>query len=217
MVSIGSAIDQRIILLHKDGNHGSLYPRADDFGDEGIPFLSAKSISAEGYIEDRLTERLAENKAARLRHGWIMSGDVVLAHNATVGKVGLYRGEYERAIVGTSLTIFRPNPERILPEFLFAALRARDFQSQLTKNMGQTTRNQVPITAQRSLKFPIPNIKTQELFAQKAVAIEATREYGRAHLAKLEDLFASLQARAFRGELGSVSAARVDAACEMAG
>jgi type I restriction enzyme S subunit len=129
-----------------------------------------------------------------------MSGDVVLAHNATVGKVGLYRGEYERAIVGTSLTIFRPNLERILPEFLFAALRARDFQSQLTKNMGQTTRNQVP--AQRSLKFPIPNIKTQELFAQKAVAIEATRAYGRAHLAKLDALFASYRLASFAANWG---------------
>jgi type I restriction enzyme, S subunit len=42
MVSIGSALDERIILLHKDGNHGSLYPRAEDFGNEGVPFCLCK-------------------------------------------------------------------------------------------------------------------------------------------------------------------------------
>jgi type I restriction enzyme S subunit len=89
LVSIGSAIDLGILLLHKDGNHGSLYPRAEDFGGEGVPFVSAKSISESGYIEDLLTQRLSESKAASLRHGWIMRGDVLLAHNATVGKVGL--------------------------------------------------------------------------------------------------------------------------------
>jgi type I restriction enzyme S subunit len=208
VITIGSALDQRILLIHKDGNHGSLYPRAEDFGRESIPFVTAKSISGDGYLEDRFTERLSETKAATLKHGWINTSDVLLAHNATVGRVGLYRGEYARAIVGTSLTVFRPNPERVLPEFLYAALRAQGFQSQLTKNMGQATRNQVPITAQRSLTVPIPDIEVQHLFSRKLAEVDSLREHARRHFDKLNALFASLQHRAFNGELTSKHAER---------
>jgi type I restriction enzyme S subunit len=208
IISIESALDQNVLLVHKDGNHGSLYPRADDFGDEGVPFVSAKSISGTGFIEDRLTERLSETKAAALRHGWIEPGDVLLAHNATVGKVGLYRGEYDRAIVGTSLTVFRPNPKKLLPEFLFGALRGSDFQSQLTKNMGQTTRNQVPITAQRILSFALPDLNSQRSFQLKAREISDLRKRSEAQLIKLDALFASIQHRAFRGELTAKAAER---------
>lgn len=32
------------LLGHQDGNHGSKYPRVDEFGTDGVPFLTAKLI-----------------------------------------------------------------------------------------------------------------------------------------------------------------------------
>src|SRR5207253_8040145 len=81
---IGDLLRSGTLLLHKDGNHGSLYPRPDDFANEGIPFLMAKCISDDGRIDNALVERLREDKAAKLRIGWISKGDVLLAHNASV-------------------------------------------------------------------------------------------------------------------------------------
>jgi hypothetical protein len=139
-------------LLHKDGNHGSFYPRSDDFGDEGVPFISAKAVTEDGRIDNTQIEKLHEDKASKLKIGWIDKGDVLLAHNASVGKVALYDGRFNKALIGTSLTA-STGAREIDSSFLAAALRSSKFQRELVKNMGQTTRNQVPITAQRDLRF----------------------------------------------------------------
>ena len=93
----------KVLLLHKDGNHGSLYPRADDFSDSGVPFLSAKCINELGEIDEDRMEYLKTNVALKLKIGWIESGDVLLSHNASVGKVALYDGRFGKALIGTEL------------------------------------------------------------------------------------------------------------------
>lgn len=126
--SIASLLEAGYLTMHKDGNHGSNYPRAEEFGGEGIAFLSAKAISADGTILDGEVERLNEQKAAQLKIGWLESGDVLLAHNASVGKVGIYRGQFGKALIGTSLTCFRTSPDKLRATYLYAALRSRFFR-----------------------------------------------------------------------------------------
>ena len=199
--TIGELLEKKVLLLHKDGNHGSLYPRAEEFGDEGVPFLSARCVSDGGEIQEQFIDRLRDQKANQLRIGWIEKGDVLLAHNASVGKVALYDGRYPKALIGTSLTAFRADQSILSPEFLAAAFRSTKFQAQLFKNMGQTTRNQVPITAQRELRVALPPLALQQTFATRIQTIEALKATHRAALAQLDALFASLQQRAFAGDL----------------
>jgi type I restriction enzyme S subunit len=199
--SVSELLKGGLLLLHKDGNHGSNYPRADEFGDDGIPFLSAKSIDDEGVVDASQIQYLRTSKAESLKIGWIEAGDVLLAHNASVGKVALYQGEYARALIGTSLTCYRPNPERLSPQYLMSALRSQYFQSQLTKSMGQTTRNQVPITAQRDLKIPVPAIEQQREYSDVAASQAGQAVRLKKHMVSLESLFSSLQQRAFSGQL----------------
>ena len=200
-LTIGELREKGVLSLHKDGNHGSQYPRSEEFGLEGVPFLSARCVSDDGEIQNDQIDRLKEEKALSLRIGWIESGDVLLAHNASVGKVALYDGRFSKALIGTSLTAFRSNTAALTPRFLAAALRSNDFQTQLEKNMGQTTRNQVPITAQRELHIPLPPLPLQQTFATRVQAIEALKTQHRAALAETDALFASLQQRAFAGNL----------------
>ncbi|MGB9203642.1 MAG: hypothetical protein WCB94_06655, partial [Terriglobales bacterium] len=58
-----------------------------------------------------------ESKALELKIGWIVGGDVLLAHNASVGKVGLYEGQFEKSLIGTSLTCFRTDADKLMPEY----------------------------------------------------------------------------------------------------
>lgn len=46
VVTIGSLLESGAITAHKDGNYGSQYPRVEEFGSVGIPFLTAKSLKA---------------------------------------------------------------------------------------------------------------------------------------------------------------------------
>jgi type I restriction enzyme S subunit len=53
----------------------------------------------------------------------------------------------------------------------------------------------------RSFVVPLPPIDLQRDFARRVAAVEKLKAAHRAALAKLDALFASLQHRAFRGEL----------------
>jgi type I restriction enzyme S subunit len=53
----------------------------------------------------------------------------------------------------------------------------------------------------RTLQIPEVDISLQRTFAARAAEIDSLKAHHRTHLAKLDALFASLQHRAFRGEL----------------
>src|SRR5262249_16806636 len=144
---------------------------------------------------------LAPEKAKKLTIGWLADKDVLLAHNATVGPACLYDGRFEEALIGTSLTAFRCDPEKLWPEYLEAALRHPSFQRQLQAQMSQTTRNQVPITAQRRLSLSIPSLDSQKDFARFINKITSVGFGCEDFLTTSEHLFDSLSQRAFRGEL----------------
>ena len=190
--SIDELLKSKIILVHKDGNYGGMYPRKNEFGGQGIPFLSAKHINDNGGFELFDVPLLNSEKANSLPFGWIENGDVLLSHNASVGKVALYTGQFEKALIGTSLTCFRTDKEKLNPYFLAFAFKGVHFQSQLKKNMGQTTRNQVPITAQRKLNIPVPEMELQNLFADKVKMIESQKDQLISSINKTEELYSSL-------------------------
>ena len=52
-----------------------------------------------------------------------------------------------------------------------------------------------------SIVFPVPPADLQRRFATIVESIEEQKARQRAHLAELDTLFASLQSRAFRGDL----------------
>lgn len=126
---IEELLSEGAIAVHKDGNHGSNYPRKEEFGAEGVPFLSAAAIDDAGRIIPEQVQYLNEKKAKSLKIGWIEAGDVLLSHNASVGKVALYKGEYGPALIGTSLTCFRPNEDAFTSDFLYLALKSDRFQN----------------------------------------------------------------------------------------
>lgn len=163
-VSIESLIEGGAIVGHKDGNHGSNYPRVNDFGPVGVPFLTAKSIE-NGKVDIDGAPRLAYDKADALRFGFVEPGDVLLSHNATVGRVAVMPNFAGRVLIGTSLTYFRANPSKLLPRYLAAYFSAQHFQDQLAAVMSQTTRNQVPITAQKQLRIILPDLSEQTAIA----------------------------------------------------
>ncbi|WP_372985497.1 restriction endonuclease subunit S [Marinobacter sp.] len=174
-VAIRTLIEEGIIKVHKDGNHGSKYPRAAEFGNTGVPFLTAKSVDETGDIDFENAPRLAIEKANTFTFGFIEADDVLLSHNATVGRVAIVPQIEERVLIGTSLTHFRLDTDRLLPRYLAAYFSGRDFQNQLASVMSQSTRNQVPITSQRKLTIILPPIENQKVIADALGYLDSKR------------------------------------------
>ena len=82
-------VERGFILALQDGNHGSQYPRKSEFVREGLRYLSASNITEDGDIDFANCPCLAQDTSRRLRIPPAQGGDVILTHNATVGRVAL--------------------------------------------------------------------------------------------------------------------------------
>jgi len=200
--TVGQMIHDGALIEHQDGNHGELHPRNRDFVTDGLKFVTAKHINDGGRVLFDSAPCISETQASGLRIGFAQANDVLLAHNATVGKVGIAPPECEPFVVGTSLTIYRTNAKILDSKFVFYALTAAEFQKQLVAAMKQTTRNQVPITKQRTLSVPWPPLEIQRAIANSLeaefAASKALRKSIYEKLRELKKLPAALLRMAFR-------------------
>jgi type I restriction enzyme, S subunit len=195
------------ITSHLDGNHGSDYPRKEEFVDAGVPYIAAGAIQG-GTVDFDEAKYLAPQRAASIRKGLAKDRDVLFAHNATVGPVAILSTDEDVVILGTSLTYYRCDPQHIHPEYLAHFMLSPAFTSQYAQVMRQSTRNQVPITKQRELFHVIPPIDVQRRIAddldELSMQTERLADIERRKLIALDELKKSLLHQAFTGELRSV-------------
>ena len=193
------------IISHFDGNHGANYPKKDEFVENGVPYISANCISGR-EIDMTKCKFLSSERADTLKKGTSYHRDVIFAHNATVGPVALLTTDEPRVLLSTSLTHYRCNEERLIPEFLVFEMRSAAFKRQYESVMRQATRNQVPISIQRTFTHNVPSIDDQRKIVAMGVELEdsvASLEEGYIDQMKhLTALRQSLLQKAFSGELG---------------
>lgn len=192
------------ILDFQDGNHGELYPRRSDFGQDGIIFLTATQVFDNKVFLDE-APRLSRAKASQLRIGFARPNDVLLTHNATVGRVAVLPPTDEKVILGTSVTYYRVNHDIFLPSYCCFAMQAPVWQQQLRAVMEQTTRNQVSVTKQIEFYIPIAPIDEQREIVRRVEALfklaDAIEKRVTAVTLRVEKLTQAILAKAFRGEL----------------
>ena len=182
--SIQALIDAKAIIGHLDGNHGSLYPRAEEFAEEGIPYVTANDF-IDGFVDFSRSKRLPLKRAKQFKKGVAKDGDVLFAHNATVGPVAKLRTHHDFVILSTTATFFRCDNCLLLSDFLRFALCSPEFVRQYSRVMSQSTRNQVPITAQRKFNLQLPKKAEQQKIADCLTALD---DRITAQAAKIESL-----------------------------
>lgn len=163
--SLEGLIAKDYIVGHLDGNHGNLYPRQEEFTDSGVKYISANAITG-GQIDFSKAKFLSNERANKFKKGVAVNGDVIFAHNATVGPVAVLETTDEKVILSTSLTYYRTNKEKIDARYLSQFMSSSAFTRQYESIMRQTTRNQIPITTQREFLFAIPPLSEQKKIAQ---------------------------------------------------
>ena len=184
------------ITYHLDGNHGGDYPKSDEFVETGIPYISANCI-VNGEVDFAKAKYLTSERANKLRKGIAQNGDVLFAHNATVGPTVVLHTTEKKVILGTSLTAYRCDKEKILPNYLKTYMLSDGFVRQYSNEMKQTTRNQVPITAQKKYLFLIPPIELQNQFATFVEQVDKSKVAVQKSLDEAQLLFDSLMQQYF--------------------
>ena len=203
-VTLQELLERGWIVSHLDGNHGSDYPKRDEFVETGVPYISANCIRDDA-IDVSMSKFLTASRAASIRKGVAKDRDVIFAHNATVGPVAMLYTAHEKIILGTSLTYYRCNEKNIVPEYLAHYMRTPIFKQQYEAVMGQSTRNQVPITKQREFYHLIPSLEVQKTIADELDSLrESAKQLDsiyRNKIVALNELKQSLLHKAFNGQL----------------
>ena len=117
-------------------------------------------------------------------------------YGATVGRLGILGTQ---ATTNQAVCHIIPNSLRADLRYMFHSL-----SNQVSYLVGRGVGGTQPNISQgiiKSLPIPLPPLDLQNRFATIVESVEQQRASQRAHLAELDTLFASLQSRAFRGDL----------------
>lgn len=165
----------------------------------GVPYIRTTDVTR-GVTHRSELSTCSIEIAAPFSRSIVEYGDIVICIRATVGPT-LRVGE---ALAGANLS---RGTARIAPadsvrsEYLFAALNSEYFRRQVEGQLRGATFLQLPLGELRELSVPLPNLEQQDLFVDRWGAVERTMSQSVASLNHLNQLFLSLQHRAFRGEL----------------
>ena len=172
-----------------------------EYVDDGVPVWGIDNVKPNQFIQER-SLFITPAKFAQLRRYSVEPGDILISRAGTVGRMCVAVPTVERSIIGTNLIRLALNPGAMTPVY-FACLYTfcGDRLPGLRASGDDRSYSFLNTTRLKSLVVPLPPLDLQHRFAATVESVEQQKARHRAHLAALDTLFASLQSRAFRGDL----------------
>lgn len=160
--TVRSLLKEGILSEVQDGNHGELHPKADDFVEDGIPFVMASDIAG-GKIDFEKCNKIPASIYKKLRIGFSRGGDVLLSHKASIGFTALVP-EGREVMLTPQVTYYRiKNKEKLSNKFLYYWFQSPLFQKSIKNLSAQSTRSYIGILAQKELPVNYPiDVKIQK-------------------------------------------------------
>jgi len=171
--SIGELEQEGVIKEIQDGNHGEKHPKSIDFVSKGIPFITARDMK-DNFLHLDTCNFLLKKQADFLRIGFAKTGDVLLTHKATMGRVAIVPEIDDYIMLSPQVTYYRIENDKINCKFLFYAFQDHFFQQQLHSFSEQTTRNYLGIIEQRNLKIIFHDRDSQDNIVKILSELDST-------------------------------------------
>ncbi|MFJ4287361.1 restriction endonuclease subunit S [Paenarthrobacter nicotinovorans] len=167
------------------------------------PYLAVSNVQ-DRSLNMAVVKQIAVSAAEADRFR-LMRGDLLLTEGGDADKLGrgtIWNDELPWCLHQNHVFRVRPNSPRVIPVFLSWYLSAPAAKSYFLRMAKQTTGiASINKTQLSTAPVRLPPLELQQAFATRVAAVERLKETHRKHLAELGALFASLQNRAFKGEL----------------
>jgi len=168
-----------------------------------IPYLAVINVQDRSLKLDLV--KTVEATEDEIRRYKLQKGDLLLTEGGDPDKLGrgtLWNNELPECIHQNHIFRVRLTSRCIQPLFLNWLVGSQRGKKYFLKSAKQTTGiASINMTQLRRFPLIIPPLSLQSEFAEQVSALDRLKNAQRTSLAKLEKLFASLQHRAFRGEL----------------
>jgi type I restriction enzyme S subunit len=170
--------------------------------DEGVPFISAKDLLDDGRLSFENVKRISEDDFRRLsRKSKPARGDIIYSRiGVNLGKARLVEVDFD-FLASYSCCTVKPNRTIVDQRFLCSVLDSPFILRQAHKGVRAIAVPDLGMNEIKNFRIPVPPMHVQSEFTRCVAAVSDLRVAQRSSLAKLDALFATLQHRAFRGEL----------------
>lgn len=189
-----------IVVNSRTGPFGSQLLKSE-FVETGIPVLGIDNVVTNDFIEETPRFITAE-KYKVLRRYTVIPGDVLITIMGTCGRCAVVPSGIPTMVNTKHLCCLTPDYDQIDSEYLRAAFL---FDQQVHRQLLQQTKGSIMAGLNmgiiKGLSIKLPPIAEQKVFAMRLQSIKVLIDSTKKHSAELETLFASLQSRAFAGEL----------------
>lgn len=171
----------------------------EEFTNAGVPLWGIRQVNR--HFEVLTEEFVSPQKAAQLSNYSLAPGDIVMTRKGTVGNCAIYPHNFAPGIMHSDLLRIRLSSQQNT-DFMAEQLRtSSDVLRQLGLISGGAIMPGVNVGKLKAIKVLCPPIALQRAFADKISRLNSLAANNEAHLSHLDSLFASLQHRAFNGEL----------------
>lgn len=183
---VSEQVDYGITASATDENTGHQFLRITDIQNNKVDWKSVPFCKA---------------SAKEIQKGLLRQGDIVFARTgATTGKSYLINRPPLNSVFASYLIRVRPN-KNVNSTFLYEFFQTDDYWRQIEQKSVGAGQPGVNSSKLKELKLPLPILENQLEFENKIDQISLQKEVLNADLLAKDKLFASLQQRAFRGEL----------------
>jgi type I restriction enzyme S subunit len=185
------------------GPSNGIYKPASDYG-RGVPVLRIDSFQ-NGTLKDPSHWRLVDASPAEQERYELSPGDIVINRvnsRSHLGKNVMVGDVPDGAVFESNMMRFRVDGKVALPLFVEQFMQTGYVRKQVLEAakdaVNQSSINQRDV---KGLRIYVPPLKNQQEYVQRVAAIREHAEEHQTHLAALDELFTSLQQRAFSGTL----------------
>lgn len=172
----------------------------ESYSPDGVPIVRITDLDHSGQLDFGSMPRMAVTDGDRDKFG-LSAGDIVFARTgATVGKLALIKESDPDCIAGAYFIRIQLR-DCLEPRFAAAFLRSWPIQSIIEAGSHQSAQQNFSGPGLRALPCPLPPMELQRQFSRILTEVEAQRAPRHEAVSAFDELFVSLQSRAFSGQL----------------
>jgi len=198
VVKLGDLGDGKKSIV--DGPFGSAINVKRDYIASGdIPVVRTKNVAPFKFIFDDL-KYISKEKFKEVKRSEVLPEDIILTKVGTVGNVCFFPSKLRQGVLSTTGSArIRPNQNLVDPKYL--AFQLHILRPRLQSIVATAVQAFLNMTHIKTLEIMLPGLDEQRRFGRAFTSIFERKIQLTKSLKILDTLFASLQQRAFYGEL----------------
>jgi type I restriction enzyme S subunit len=177
-----SNLDKESVFV-LDGTHGS-----PDRTESGIPVLSATNVRDGSLVWDTPRYTTQQEYTAFSKRLRLSKGDVLLTIVGTIGRAAVLTTDPPPVVFQRSVSVIRPDKNRLDSKYLYWVTQSRDFQSQLSRFTNKSSQAGVYLKKLKTAEIPLPPLPEQKRIASILDAGDALRAKRRESIEQLDSL-----------------------------